>query len=49
LGSETYVERRSMSAILENQESAALAQSDLGTHFSLAMWMPFKLGIKEAM
>jgi len=37
-----------MSVILENQGSSALAQLDLGTHFSLAMWMPFKLGIKEA-
>jgi len=49
LGFETYIERRSMSAILENQGSSALAQLDLVTHFSRAMWMPFKLGIKEAM
>ena len=38
-----------MSVIPENPGSAILAQLDFGTHFSLAIWMPFKLGIKEAM
>ncbi|GAI96902.1 unnamed protein product [marine sediment metagenome] len=46
MGSEANVERRSMSV---NQWSAAVVQLDFGTHLSLAMWMPFKLGIKEAM